>query len=516
MGYTSKKQGNDQLGFSMIEILISLVLISALLLAMNLIVINSIGLNARANDRSEASSLAFKKVQDYINLDYDDIPIGDVLTTYEVEDFSTESEALGLLNAEAYIYVEPESEIQGSGGTTTTNFSQTIAADSAFIISGSEINSIGEDDATNDYWEESRISDDNYSNYTYSRYSSNPNNMASPSIDLGSSLGVDTIRVDWYYCGYGADNFRVEAKDSSPDSNTGWTTIVSGLSDNGIPCSWGNHPQDIDVSSNSTPYRYWRLYIVDAQHYRWNVFSELEAFSSGSPGDIVEQHGADATDSPGSLYFSSSDLEMSLDGVRGHQSIGMVFDDIDTDQAATITSAYIEFTPDTTESSDVTLSVKGVDVDNAPSWSGNYAVDNAVDADSSDGLVGTSASTNWTPNNWTTGSNGIDTQVDVTSIVQELVDRTGWVADNGMAFAIQYVSGTGVRVAERSPEPILVINWSVTTTNPSPGGYVDADLDGDVDNPTLLKITARINYETQGNKQEVEFATFIRKYGVSD
>ena len=517
MGVGKRKESPkiSQKGFSMVEVLVALSLVSMLISVIYVIVINSTSLNAQTTLRAEAGSLAFKKIQDYVNLGYDNIPIGDGAFSYEVEDFSLEAESESLANATAKVYIEPESVLTTSTNTETTDFTQTITADAAFV-SGSEINSVDYDDATGDYWREWRINDDSYSNYTYSAYSSNPNNMASPSIDLGSARDVDTIRVDWYYCGYGADNFRVQAKNNSPNSNSGWTNIVSGLSDNGIPCNFGSNPQDIDVSSNTTPYRHWRLFIEDAEDEDFNVFSELEAFSSGVPGDIVEQQGSDASDSPGELFFSSSDLEMTEDGSRGQQSIGIIFDDIDTTQGATIDSAYIEFTADETDSTPVTLLVTGVDRDNAQPWSGSFAVDNAVDNDSSDGSVGTTATTTWTPSAWSAGETGGDTRVEVTSIVQEIVDRVGWSVDNDMAFAIQYVSGSGERVAERSPAPELVINWSESTTTTSTGPYEDLDSDGDVDNPTLLRATAVIEYDSQGRRQKVEYVTYIRKFGVSD
>jgi prepilin-type N-terminal cleavage/methylation domain-containing protein len=515
VGKKEKRLQSNQKGFSMVEVLVALSLVSMLISVIYVIIINSTSLNAQTTLRAEAGSLAFKKIQDYINLGYDNIPIGDDAFSYEVEDFSAEAETARLANAQAKVYIEPESILTTATVTDTTNFTQTIAADAAFV-SGSEINSVNEHDATGDYWQSRRIRDDNYTNYTYSAYAWNPNNMASPSIDLGSSQVVDTIRVNWYYCGYGADNFRIEAKNNSPNSNSGWTTIVSGLSDNGIPCSTGNNSQDIDVSSNTTPYRHWRLYIIDAEDEDLNVFSELEAFSAGVPGDIVEQQGADASDNPGELYFSSSDLELSEDGSRGQQSIGIIFDDVNVTQAATIDSAYIQFTSDEADSTPVNLLVTGVDRDTAQPWNGSFAVDNAVDNDGSDGSQGTTASTAWTPPSWSAGESGEDTRVDVTAIVQEIVDRVGWSAANDMAFAVQYVSGAGQRVAERDPSPQLVINWSQSTTTTSTGPFEDTDGDGDVDNPTLLRATAVIEYDSQGRRQRVEYATFIRKFGVSD
>ena len=499
----------------MIEILISLFLVSLLITVMATIVVNSSSLNARTTQRSEAGSLAFQKVQDYINLSYDNIPLGDIDTDYEVEDFSIDAQALNLKNATAKVYVEPESVVDSTSTTTTTNFNQTITADSAFV-SGSEIPVVDVDDATGDYWQTRRISDDSFTNYTYNRFDPGADNKAVPSIDLGSEQIVDTIRIEWWTCNYGPDNFRIEAKNSSPNSNTGWTTIVGGLSDNGISCSsTDDNSQDINVSSNTTPYRHWRMSVVDATHPDWNVISEFEAFSSGVPGDIVEQHGTDASNNPGELYFSSSDLEMSENADRGQQSIGIIFDGLDTPTGAAINNAYIEFTADESNSSDVSLRVRAADRDNAEIWSGSFAVDNAVDTDSSDGSVGTTASTLWEPEPWSAGEASSDTQVDVTAILQEVVNRVGWSVDNDIAFTVQYISGSGKRVAERSPAPELVVEWSESTTT-STSIYVDGDGDGDVDNPTLVKITATVEYDSLGQRRTVSYATFARKFGISD
>lgn len=500
-------------GFTLIEVMMSLILISVLLGVMVSIVQNAMTLNAKAKLRSEAGALAFQKIQDYINLGFDSVPIGDGASGYEVENFSVEAESFNLNNASATVYSEPASEIPDSSELVTTH-SQSVSADTAYV-SGSEINSVGHDDATNDWQFVHRIRDNVYSNYTYSRFAWSPDNLASPSIDLGSAVDVDTIRVNWFVCGYGANNFRIEAKNSSPWSNNGWTTIASGLSDDGISCFSTNNPQDIDVSSNTTPYRYWRLYFVEAEHPNFSVVSELEAFSEATPADLVEQHGADASNSPGALYFSSSDIELTEDGARGQQSIGMIFDDINATQGSTIDNAYIDFTADSSDASSVTLSLKAADVDDASPWTGAYAVDNAVDNDSSDGSIGTTATVTWMPPAWSSGDSGVNTQVEVTSIIQEIVDRLGWVDGNSIALAVQYISGSGKRVAERSPAPQLVLEWSETATS-VPGNYVDNNGDGDVDNPTLLRLTSVIEYDAFQTRQRVEYSTFIRKFGVGD
>lgn len=506
-------RGGKERGFSLVELLLALVIVSMLSGVVFSIIMNTTSLNARTSLRSEAASLAFKKIQDYINLSYDNIPVGDNIVNYEVEDFSTEAESLKLANAEAKVYIEPESQVSGST-SSTTNYTQTISADAAFV-DGSEIDAVDFDDATGFHWRPTRIRDGNYTNYTYNADSPGPDNKPLPSIDLGSARVVNNVRITWWSCLYGATNLRIEAKNSSPTSNSGWTTIVSGLNDGGAPCAT-NKTQTIDVSSNTTAFRHWRIFVVDGTHSSWNVISEFEAFSAGVPGDIVEQHGSDASASPGALFFSSSQLEMSRDGTRGNQSVGIIFENLEPAQDSTITNAYLQFTSDSAESGSVTLRVVAADVDNASVWSGNYAVDNAVDGNGADGSVGTTAVVTWNPPAWSSGEVGADTRVDVSSIIQELVDRAGWVSGNDAAIVVQYISGAGRRVAERTPQPQLVLNWSETVTVPSGGGYIDADADGDVDNPTLLRATSVIEYDAFGERHRVEYSTFIRKFGVSD
>ncbi len=503
---------NKQGGFTLVEVMVSLLLVAVLLGTMASVIQNASTLNAKANLRAEASSLAFKKAQDYINLEFDDIPIGSGSTSYEIEDFSTEAASLNLNNVSAKVYAEPRSELPVAS-TTTTNYTQALSVSTAFVAGG-EINSVDTDDATGKWSNDSRIRDNNYSNYTYSRYSASPDNIPSPSIDLGSSTLVDTIRVNWFYCGYGSSNFRIEAKDSSPNNNSGWTTIVSGLSDNGISCSYSSNPQDISVSSNTTPYRYWRLYFLDSEDSDYAVVSELEAFSSGTPADTVEQYGPTAS-SPGLLNFSSPTIDLTRDGSNGQQSIGMIFRDIHAPKSSIITNAYLSFTSDSNDSSAVTLIIKASNIDNASAWSGNYDVDKSVDNDNSDGKTGTSATVTWTPPSWSNGENGPDTQVNVSAIVQEIVNRAGWNTDNDIALTVQYVSGAGKRIAKKSAAPQLVINWSQSATTTA-GNYVDNNSDGDVDNPTLLRVTTVIEYEAFNKPYKVEYATFIRKYGVGD
>ncbi|MGB5929940.1 MAG: Ig-like domain-containing protein, partial [Cyclobacteriaceae bacterium] len=77
----------------------------------------------------------------------------------------------------------------------------------------------------------------------------------------------------------------------------------------------------------------------------------------------------------------------------------------------------------------------------------------------------TSNSVNWVPPGWSITAEASEAQQspDLASVVQEIVDRAGWIGGNAMAFV---VSGTGRRIAESyegSPAnaPLLFVEYSV-------------------------------------------------------
>jgi hypothetical protein len=190
----------------------------------------------------------------------------------------------------------------------------------------------------------------------------------------------------------------------------------------------------------------------------------INVVTSSGATDVVEQRGSDANSSKGSLLFNDSDLEMSYDGSsKGNQLVGLRFRSVNTPRNATIQQAYIQFQTDEIKQAGVIqLLVQGVAQDNPSGWSGTYAVTNAPK---------TTASTSWNPSNWNdVGASGANERVDVTAIVQELVNRTGWNPSQAMSFAISRVTGSGVRTAESGTgggAPELYIQWQSGTTTPA-------------------------------------------------
>ncbi|HMT18421.1 MAG TPA: hypothetical protein PKD20_00935 [Candidatus Saccharibacteria bacterium] len=221
-----------------------------------------------------------------------------------------------------------------------------------------------------------------------------------------------------------------------------------------------------------------------------------------SNADVVEERGSNASSSKGSLLFNDQDLEMSYDGTsKGNQTIGLRFRSITTPKNATIQNAYIQFTTDETKSAGVVqFEVYGVASDNPSTWSGTYAVANASK---------TSAIITWQPPNWNTvGASGANERLDVTSIVQELVNRSGWAPNNAMAFGIKWITGSGIRTARSgtdgaSAAPSLFIQWqsgsTVEATNDSDSVVAWYDKSGNGNNAVLGYGTAPVLKTNQIN-----------------
>jgi type IV pilus assembly protein PilY1 len=132
---------------------------------------------------------------------------------------------------------------------------------------------------------------------------------------------------------------------------------------------------------------------------------------------------------------------------------GLRFQNVALPAGATITNAYIRFQAYTDGSGNASITIEGEDVGTASAFSssnGNVS-----------GRSDTSASVTWSVTaNWSTGSSY--NTPDLTSIVQEIVNRGDWANGNAMAFTF---SGTGSRLArsydygDGSSAPVLVIEY---------------------------------------------------------
>ncbi|MEJ1354755.1 MAG: PilC/PilY family type IV pilus protein [Candidatus Sedimenticola sp. (ex Thyasira tokunagai)] len=115
------------------------------------------------------------------------------------------------------------------------------------------------------------------------------------------------------------------------------------------------------------------------------------------------------------------------DGTTDTQKAGFRFRNVAIPQGATITSAHLEFTAAVDDSDDASMTIRGVASDDA-----------VVFANTSSFLSGrtlTSAKKDWDDiPSWTQET--IYQTPDITSVVQEIVNRNGWCGGNSMAFVL--------------------------------------------------------------------------------
>jgi PKD repeat protein len=140
----------------------------------------------------------------------------------------------------------------------------------------------------------------------------------------------------------------------------------------------------------------------------------------------------------GHMTLTSTDLEMVDDSGwhGGDQTVGVRFQNVDVPQGATILAAYLEFATDEAGSAGTTIDIRAQDSDDAATFTTTtYNISSRPT---------TSASASWTIPGWSTIGK-LRTTPDLTDVVQEVVDRAGWAANNSMAFII---TGSGDRTAE--------------------------------------------------------------------
>ena len=198
-------------------------------------------------------------------------------------------------------------------------------------------------------------------------------------------------------------------------------------------------------------------YIIDTTASSVTISSQINTAS-----DDAEEN----NDNNGEMDLWSTDLELISENGNTDQTVGLRFNNINVPSTANITNAYIQFTVDDTNSGLTNLDIYGHDDDNPSTFSSsNQDI-------SSRTKTSTSVSWNSIPA-WTTiGQAGPDQQTpDLSGIVQEIIDRSGWSANNSMAFII---TGSGEREAEsydgqggNSPDaPVLYITYTDNGSSP--------------------------------------------------
>ncbi len=160
---------------------------------------------------------------------------------------------------------------------------------------------------------------------------------------------------------------------------------------------------------------------------------------------VIEQRIASSGDdaeeaASGAMYFTSTDIELVDDTFNGpDQTVGLRFTGLDIPQGAIITNAWLQFQVDEADSEVTSLQIRAHDTDDAGAFT---AADNDISSRAT-----TSSVVDWQPSAWTVlGEAGLEQRTpNLRDVVQEIVDRQGWAANNDLAFII---TGTGERTAE--------------------------------------------------------------------
>jgi PKD repeat protein len=165
----------------------------------------------------------------------------------------------------------------------------------------------------------------------------------------------------------------------------------------------------------------------------------------------------------GTVYFASSDIELGDDpAFNGSQTVGLRFLNLDIPQGANIDAATLQFVVDETGSGATDVEIGAHAIDNAPAF-----------ANSTGDVTSRPLTANtvlWSIPAW--GSVGaVKQSPDISSVVQEVVDRPGWAANNSIAVII---GGSGTRTAESFEgsaglAPLLHVEYSLgTPSNAAP------------------------------------------------
>ncbi len=164
--------------------------------------------------------------------------------------------------------------------------------------------------------------------------------------------------------------------------------------------------------------------------------------SSSTCSQVVAQISASSDDAEERVSNGNMTLTGTLQLIRSgsqNQYVGVRFRNIGVPQGATIKSARLEFEVDSTNTATTDLTVQGHNVDNSPTFT---TTNNSISARLSTEATTASIAWNGVPN---LAVNYKLVSPDIKAIVQEIVNRSGWVDGNAMSFLI---SGSGTKNVE--------------------------------------------------------------------
>ena len=160
----------------------------------------------------------------------------------------------------------------------------------------------------------------------------------------------------------------------------------------------------------------------------------------------------------GNIDTKSEDLELVNDEIgKDNQIVGLRFSDLNVPNMAFISATTIRFAVDEPKDVFTDLTIQCEDIDNSSVFKPT--------ANNVSNRQTTTTTISWQPDSWTTEHESEITP-DLSAIVQEVIDRDGWLTGNALTFIIK---GTGKRTAESFEgagdkveyRPTLIIDYSV-------------------------------------------------------
>jgi len=163
----------------------------------------------------------------------------------------------------------------------------------------------------------------------------------------------------------------------------------------------------------------------------------------------------DANQINNSISLNSS--SMWLGNANGTSRTGWRFGNLNIPQGAIITSARVEVYSAQTQWVSMAFSMKGENVGNSGTFSGSNLLSSRVLTNAS---VNHSSNVKWLANTWYQLDN-------VSSVVQEIVNRPDWVSGNNMTIIVQGTGGNWARKFIKSYDggsssaPRLVVTYQM-------------------------------------------------------
>ena len=172
------------------------------------------------------------------------------------------------------------------------------------------------------------------------------------------------------------------------------------------------------------------LFVLDISGSMSTIVSTTPATSTNNTvirtvavsGDDGIQEGSGGTIITNGTSFTIDDNNGATSSTRFR------FINIDIPQGANITDAYIQFEASSGDNQNAKFDIYSEAVDDAPATISNYFGGSYYGGQNSD---------RWNVNDsWSTGDRGADQRLDITDLTQDVIDRSGWAANNAIAYYV--------------------------------------------------------------------------------